>query len=898
MKTQIFIPATLFALSLSCAAQTAEIPTLSLISEAPNGLATTEKNTVYVKVFSWTAKPETLEIRLRATDWNGVEVAKINQNVDFKGNSSVAVPVSLPKFGPYEISVGLFRLGSEKPLREEKTRLIRPVPTQKFDAKTREKSWIGVNTHYNAPWDSLSKIGVHHARDYSWGWLTEGNVKNPPLAGNGVDFAPTWKNAQNAGISILPTLSRGFYNADKTGWIEDAATISAGYEKLARAFPEIAVWEVDNEPEYGMTTRKVEIPNYRRLLAAASEGLKKSGTGATISLYGTPGVFPAETSALLKPLAGAPDTKDAFSIVNYHYYTGNQPPETGTENTNLDGGFAQFPVSPLDLQREINQISHAAGKQAWLTEIGWDVTNGSAVGERLQATYLPRAYLLSRWLETDRVFWYFDRDAPGTSKYSTCGLFDLNWLARPSAATLAALSQQTALCTPAGSLDWGDNRFAIVLQKPTGGFVISAWTIKGNSPAPALLAATPAFDMWGNPVKRPDLSPEVTYFHLDKLPDVWDAQRATQLQSRRLLLASAGASVPVEIAANNAILKWELPQGVTASPWKSAGKTEVSSLTLSPDVEARQLKITAIATGQGWTRRFPLEILVRPAAALKIGAYTPGEVLKAEIRTATAPTQTATLSVPNAQIVPANGAVSSQNPLQFSISAPANARGPLPLSIGLSSGARQTEWLRPRLVEVPRAQDAKIDAFFAETGEKSRLNSQFFALSETDFTPEASLSWSKDGLILGATLPAEASIPTDPQNFWDWTALELFLDTDAKGAGWGPNARQFYFVPTQKDGVWRLSAGEFRRSANLPKTTFDDARIQTALRGQNGILHLETLIPNAVLGSAPSAGQNWRAAIAMRRVSKTQTRAEAIWPVPKTEGILDGRNWGILKFGE
>ena len=898
MKTQIFLPTALVALSIHCAAQTAESPTLSLISEAPNGLVSSEKNTLYIKVFSWTAKKEPLEIRLRALDWNGAEIAKTSQNIDFGGNSSVAVPLVLPKYGPYEISVGLYRPGTEKPLREEKTRLIRPAPNGKLDAQTREKSWIGVNTHYNAPWESLAKIGVHHARDYSWGWLGEDNAQKPPMSSNGVDFAPTWKNAQNAGITILPLISHGFYNADKTGWIDDPEAVSAGYEKLARAFPEARVWEVDNEPEYAFTTGKADIPNYRRYLAAANAGLKKSGTGAQISLYGTPGVFPENAAALLKPLAGAPDVKDAFGVVNYHYYTGNQPPETGTENTNIEGGFAQIPVSPLDLQREINELSHAAGKQAWLTEIGWDVTNGFAVGERLQATYLPRAFLLSRWLETDRVFWYFDRDAPGTSKFSSCGLFDANWLARPSAATFAALSSQTALATPAGSLDWGADRYAVVLKKPAGGFVIGAWTVKGRYPAPAQLAQTTAFDVWGNPVKSPDLSPEVTYYHLEKLPAAWEAQRQTQLLSRRIVIASAGASAPIEIAAPGAILKWELPAGVSATAWKSAGKTETSTLTLAPEIEARTLQVTAIATGQGWTRRFPIEILVRPAAAIQVGAYTPGETLKAEIRTATAQSQTAQFTAPGAQITPANGAVSSQNPLAFSIAAPANARGPLPLSIGLSGGARQTEWLRPRLVEVPRAQNAKIDAQFAETPEKARLDARFFALSEADFAPEVSLSWSPDGLIVGAKLPAEASIPTDPQNFWDWTALEIFLDTNEKGTNWGPGARQFYFVPTQIGDAWKLAAGEFRRGANLPKTTFDDARFPTAIRAENGVLHLETLIPTAVLGSAPSPNSNFRAAISMRRVSKTQTRAEAIWPAPKTQGILDGRNWGLLKFGE
>lgn len=93
-----------------------------------------------------------------------------------------------------------------------------------------------------------------------------------------------------------------------------------------------------------------------------------------------------------------------------------------------------------------------------------------------------------------------------------------------------------------------------------------------------------------------------------------------------------------------------------------------------------------------------------------------------------------------------------------------------------------------------------------------------------------------------------------------------------------------------------MIGGEFKRGAGVEKTTFDDARFKTATRVEGGQVVMEAFIPSSALGAAPKAGASWRAALGLRRVGRSDAPAGAIWPVAKPAGILEGGNWGVLRF--
>jgi hypothetical protein len=558
----------------------------------------------------------------------------------------------------------------------------------------------------------------------------------------------------------------------------------------------------------------------------------------------------------------------------------------------------------LDSQRTINRVAHKAGKEAWLTEIGWDVTNGSAVGERLQAIYLPRVYLLSRWVGTDKVFWYFDRDVEGSvQKYSTMGLFDTKWIARPSAAALAALSQQTALAKAVGSIDLGEDRWCIALRKPGGGYVLAAWTLEGRYPLPAQLARARAYDIFGNVLSAKTLGPEVAYFHLDALPPAWAAHVQTELVSSSIMPLAKGGTAQVQIQAPVGEASWvALPAGLTSGSWSRQGNVLTAQLRAAPAMEVGTTKVLARVTGRGWQRQWPLTVEVKPAAIVTAGPYSPGQTLSAEVKGVTPQKRTVKLSLPenSGKIEAASSEISTEQSHKFTVVLAETARGPIPLTVQLGDGARQTEWLHPAVIDVAPAGKIQLDGQLHDWTDKQRFNWKYFATSTPDFQPEAALAWSAEGLSVAVRMPVDPAAPTNAESFWDWTNFELFLESGDEGPSqWGPQAHQFYFVPVKQGAIWRLIAGEYKRGAAIAKTTFDDPRMQTAARVGAGQIVMEAFVPSAVLGGQPQVGKTWRAAITMRGLSRVGLTASAAWPASKDSGLLEGSAaWGKLHFVE
>jgi hypothetical protein len=340
------------------AEDSAQVPEITLISAARNGIVHNEKTTIYVKLFSWIGAPEVFSVRVRVTDWNNAEVYKRDTKVNFKGNWSAPAELALNRYGPYEVSVALHRAGQVQPIRTEKTRLLRVVPVPKLSREQRRDSYIGVNTHAQPPWQSLADIGIHWARDYSWGWL--GHGEKAPMAGNGVPFTPVMQGAIDAGVSILPVMQRAFSNAENTGYLSDTNLIAASYERLSKAFPLIEYWELDNEPEYGFVTRKLDLENYRPYVKAAAEGLRRAGN-ARVVLAGTAGMQIDDTRSLVATQGVSLPVREYFDVVNYHYYTGGLPVERARSNTNESAGQAVGTL--LDSQRTINRVAHKPARK-------------------------------------------------------------------------------------------------------------------------------------------------------------------------------------------------------------------------------------------------------------------------------------------------------------------------------------------------------------------------------------------------------------------------------------------------------------------------------------------------------------------------------------------------------
>ena len=874
-------------------------PLFAVDVAAPNGLVGDDgRATVTLRLTSWQPDEKVYEVRHALTPWDGERKAGQPIQARVRGSWQQNVEVPCPRFGPIRLDAELWEAGGAKPLATASRTLVRLAPVPKLSAEQRLKSPIGVNGHYQSPWGSLARMGIHWGRDYSWGWLKGG--EKAPMAPNGVDFRLTLKAAEDAGVTLLPITMRSFWDDKKKAFIEDEAAIAAAFARLGKAFPSLPYWELDNEADLASPNHRLALSNYMPLIRAAAKGLREAGK-ARVVLNGTAGIHYEDTLALLKS-----PVRDDFAVVNYHYYTGTTPPELAVEDVNAGAERRRATLTFLDQLRRINRAAHDAGKEAWLTEIGWDVTYGAAVGERLQAIYLPRVYLLARWCGTDKVFWYFDRDVKGGKiKFDSCGLIDANDQARPSAAAMAALSAFTADAQPDGSVDLGNDRWCLLFKKPDGGWVAAVWSVLATHPMPKEAEmAEAAYDLFGNKVAAKQIGPDVTYLDLKKLPSLWEAQRHAEWASPTTLSIFPGGNAVAEAMTGEGALSWEgVPKGIALlAHSEGLGRPTRVMVTCDPAVEIGSYAIRAVISGQGWRRSWPLALRVEPPVLAKAQPYEAYKPTTVELRLATQTRQEASIGAPQGtgSVEPTAVTLEPGKPVSIAFTASPAAKGPVPLALALKGGVRQTIVVRPQALDVPSARAIQLDGKLDDWPAAAKLSREHFASTSGEFAPDAWLAWSPEGLHLAAAFPVRDLKSGDPKWFWDNTSLELFVDTSAgPHQGWGKASHQFWFTPLQEDGQWRLYAGEWKRSDAIAATLYDDKRCRAAVAVADGRLTMKAFIPRDALGGvAPAAGSAWRAGIAIQRIDLSG-KANAAWPMLKEDGLLAGaQNLGIIRFAQ
>ena len=864
-------------------------PRLLLATSDPHGVAAHDGLLrTQLRLLRWETAPAVYALEERLGRAAEPLVSRQLGELPATGEAAWQGQVKLGDYGCYHYQLRLRAAGGDELVVATSLTRLPPQPARTVAEKL--ASAIGVNTHIAAPWALLGQMGVHWARDYTWGWLGHGEAA--PV-GNGLDFRALADAATTAGVNLLPVTSGTFRNQDKSAFSTDQAAIRTAFERLSKAFPEVLYWEIDNEFEYQLPAKRFDLQNYAQALTAANEGLRTAG-GAELVLNGTAGIRYGDTAALLKTPAVT-----SFSVVNSHYYTGTAPPETGIEDSNIGGDERSSALTFLDQLKAIDQLAHAAGKQSWLTEVGWDVTNGAAVGEELQALYLPRVYLLARWVGTDKVFWYYDRDvADSKTKFSTCGLYRLDGSLRPSAVALAALSAQTATTTVGGRVDVGDpDQWLLTLQRPDGRWVVAAWSVEREHPLPEPLRGGPAVDVFGNDCQPTVLSPSVVYVTLDRLPSAWDQQRHAHLESPTVLVARPGTTVGLAAVVAGAELSCEgLPDGVQAQPWRVDGELSCGGLTLAPTVEPGRHQLSLLATGDGWRKQWQLDLRVEPFLTVDNRPYEPGQADLWTVRSPAAIDRvTARLEGGLGQVVPSEFALAAGVGQRLAIVPGAEARGLLWLDLALSNGVRQRVPLRPATLRVPRLTDLTIDGKLDDWPDAALLPAELLAGAPPPGA-RVGLAWRPDGLVLAAELPVDEPLSGQASSFWDFTNLELFCAPEDSPAGWSASCRQFWFCPEQAGDVWRLAGGRWQRgTGGGPREIpgLDSAVTRTA----EG-LSLEAAIPAAAFGGALRAGAGWRLGLALRGVGR-QARWEAAWPRLKGDGLLTGpERWGSVVWSD
>lgn len=802
----------------------------------------------------------------------------------------------LPSFGGFVLEARLERAADGMVLAEIPQRMVRILLMPARTADERKRSFVGINTHQWADWNLFARLGIHWARDYVWGWFGRG--EDGPVTRQGENLPLRLERAAEAGVFTLPCIQKTFVTADASRWMDDTAEIERIFTRLGNHFPDQRWFQTGNEEESKFPGHVHDAENYAQFIRHAAAGLRAAGHDQRIVLAGDVFMHPE----VMRGVMARTEPED-FLASAIHIYTGTVAPELARRDSNVGGDTRAADAYVLDRLRDYVRLLGERGHEVWITETGWDVTFGPAVGERRQAAWLPRMYLLSRWLGVEKIFWFYDRDYDSTTRFASSGLLDLNRHLRPSAATMAAMSALIVGTESAGSVDLGESVWALLWQKPDGGGIATVWSVEEEAPLPAILAqAQQRLDQFGNPMPLDaPLRDEVAYFHFESWPAGWEVQRQVELLSHRRLQVSAGGSFPVEVSRVEGV-SWHLHQQDLSWPLEpvpEAGR-HVFRVRIPDALPSGEHALTLEAAGEGWTRRWPLHLEVKPVLDIPSLAYRPGVELELPIRSFDGRAVAVRVQAKDGleHISPEVLHVEGETPVSLRLIPSAEAVGLIPFDLLLDSGGSQTVHLRPMEVWVPKGTPG-VAAAPQDWPAALRWPSGWFAQSRLE--PELGLGWSEEGLWIAVSFEAGELYDLDPEWFWTAQILEIFLQpSGAGGEAWTGDVRQFWLQPVLRDGEWQTLAGEWRKRVRPDADNiFGHPDIPTGLRHENGRLTMSAFFPVSVLGKVPSAGDSWRAAIAVQHGLPAQMNLRAAWPVSKEGGLLDGpHRWGILHYAD
>lgn len=836
------------------------------------------------------AEKEAFRIEVEVTDWKGRELAS---KVCVADTREITWKVSLDCYGPVTVQARLVNKKKNQTLASASLELMRLVPVPVLTAQQTRESSIGVNTHANAKWSLLKKMGIHWARDFSFIRMRHGSK---PLSGKYKrSFMNAYRDSLEAGIVLLPCMQQTYQNKDGTGFLPPKV-VANGYKELANAFPKLPYWEVENEYDTGLRKRGYDtVEIWGPFFEAVDNGLKQSDSDAKVVMNGRAGIYIDFTRELLESKYG-----NSFAVVNYHYYTGTVPPEISRTNLNTGIDNGQEELYYLDRLKMINDLAKKHKKEAWLTEIGYDVTQGPAVGVLPQAVFLVRAYLTARWAGTDKIFWYFDRDVKKLRGiFGSCGLYNIEGHVRPSGAAMAALSQETATATILGRVDLGGSSDAwnLVFEKEKGGYVVASWTVREKIPVPPVLleVSDKALDMFGNEVVPTQLSSEVVYFHLEKLPTNWPPKLKTRRLSPALQVLRAGESATLKVEApENAEIEWiGLPPGVSAKGY------EVS---VAKNASEQEAEVTLKVKGNGWSEALFFTLVI--ARSLDIQAEPYREDKENELRfTLNGEKEmewNLSAELPQLKIRPEKITLYPGKTTEAKVWVPRGTKGPLHLTAVSSSGAKQEFRVVPDSMEVKQADFGQANPFPAVWPDEREHGGgvSFLGGSEAE-APQAQMVWSADGICMRVRIMSEEMNPGSKFSFWDGTNIELFVATDPEaGDGWNSSSHQFFFVPQQSKEGWQMSAGEWKRSDNIKKTSRDDARFKSRVVKEENGYTLYAFIPTSALNiDRLNSGERLAVGLTVRCVEGAVNDSSSYWWPRRKRKLGEGvQNWGHVRL--
>ncbi len=219
---------------------------------------------------------------------------------------------------------------------------------------------------------------------------------------------------------------------------------------------------------------------YYEMMRHGAEGVKRADPDAVVTSAGYAGMSAEMIDELRK--CTYPDGRralDFVEVLQVHYYSGHEPPETATTdgNAKVTGQFT-FPENLRELAAWRDE--HAPDMPIWMTETGYDSAGPFGTTEAIQAARLPRVVMLCLANGIDKTFVY--RESGSTaSQHAASGVLRNDFSRKPSWYTFGTLIRQLhGARGGATRLPHADPNVWLLEWDIAGQPIVTAWTVNGT----------------------------------------------------------------------------------------------------------------------------------------------------------------------------------------------------------------------------------------------------------------------------------------------------------------------------------------------------------------------------------------------------------------------------------
>jgi hypothetical protein len=265
----------------------------------------------------------------------------------------------------------------------------------------------------------------------------------------------------------------------------------------------VKYYELWNEPNLNPSPEATwggwaaPMDRYYEMMRFGAEAVKKADPDAVVTSAGYAGTS-VETVDSLRTYQ-YPDGKcplDFVDVINVHFYSGQEPPETCTTD-----GNARV-TSSTTFSENLRELSawrdrYAPRMPIWMTETGYDSAGPFGTTEAIQAARLPRVVMLCLANGVEKVLVY--RETGSTPSMHACsGVLRDDFSRKPSWYTFGTLVRQFhGVKGGARRLPHADENVWLMEWDAGGEPLLTAWTVNGTAPMGFDLGACTITDSFG-----------------------------------------------------------------------------------------------------------------------------------------------------------------------------------------------------------------------------------------------------------------------------------------------------------------------------------------------------------------------------------------------------------------